>query len=235
RWTIGALANGETEVLRITASLNAEGDYLNDVDVYGNEDDPEADNNEAGVSVSPIHPPQAIDDEIAGNSNRSVMISVLANDNQRSYPLDPSTVQIVTQPQHGTVSIGTDGTIAYTSERGYVGEDRFTYRVQDSEGHWSDPAEVIVNVAANPLRIPNIFTPNGDGQNDRFEIEGIEGYDRVELVVFNRWGNETYRHNKYDNTWDGANIQEGTYYYMLTLHKGNDSQVEKGWIVLKEQ
>src|SRR5690606_2274225 len=54
RWTIGALANGETEVLRITASLNAEGEYLNDVDVYGNEDDPEAGNNEAGVSVTPI-------------------------------------------------------------------------------------------------------------------------------------------------------------------------------------
>ncbi|WP_188508671.1 Calx-beta domain-containing protein, partial [Parapedobacter pyrenivorans] len=234
-WTLNDLANGATGVLRITATVNAEGEYLNSAEVSGNEDDPDEGNNQDEISVAPVRPPQANDDGVTGHSNKALMISVLANDTERTFPLDAASVEIVAQPQYGSVSISADGTIAYTSERGYVGEDRFTYRVMDSEGNWSEPAEVTVTVTANPLRIPNIFTPNGDGQNDRFEIEGIEGYDRVEVVVFNRWGNEIYRHNAYDNTWDGAAIPEGTYYYMLTLQKGNTRQVEKGWVVLKKQ
>src|SRR5690606_16833893 len=234
-WRIGSLANGGAEVLRITALVNTEGEYLNRVAVQGSEDDPNTSNNTAEVAVAPVLPPQAVDDLAAGTSNKDLAIDVLGNDTERTYPLDAASVEVVTPPQHGALSIGSDGTITYTSERGYVGEDRFTYRVKDSEGHWSQPAEVTITVAANPLRIPNIFTPNGDGQNDRFEIEGIEGYDRVEIVVFNRWGNEIYRHNRYDNTWGGADIQEGTYYYILTLHKGNTKQVEKGWVVLKKQ
>ena len=234
-WAIGSLANGDATALRITALVNTEGEYLNSAEVFGNEDDPDAVNNAGEASVTPVHPPQAIDDSATGNSNKALIISVLGNDTERTYPLDAASVEIVTQPQHGTLGIGPDGTITYTSERGYVGEDRFTYRVKDSEGHWSETAEVTITVAANPLRIPNIFTPNGDGQNDRFEIIGIEGFDRAEIVLFNRWGNEIYRHNDYDNSWGGGAINEGTYYYMLTLHKGGSKQVEKGWVVLKKQ
>jgi|GEM_PF-823323 len=234
-WTIGALAYGETGVLQVTAAVNADGAYRNGVEVQGNEEDPDAGNNRDEVAVVPVHLPQAIDDAATGNSNKGLVISVLANDVAQTYPLDPASIEIVVQPQYGTVTIGADGTIRYVSEQGYVGDDQFTYRVKDSEGHWSEPANVTVTVTANPLRVPNIFTPNGDGQNDRFEIEGIEGFDRAELVVFNRWGNEVYRNNHYDNTWGGGDISEGTYYYMLTLHKGNATEVEKGWVVLKKQ
>ncbi|MFC7523503.1 Calx-beta domain-containing protein [Parapedobacter sp. GCM10030251] len=234
-WAVGDLAVGESRTLRITAVVNGEGDYVTRAEVSGNEDDPDAGNNESEASVSPVHPPRAVDDAGTGYSNKALVIPVLANDAAGTHPLDAGSVEIVTRPQHGTVSVGTDGTVTYTSTAGYTGADGFSYRVKDSGGNWSGPAEVSVTVAANPLRIPNIFTPNGDGQNDRFEIEGIEGFDRAEVVVFNRWGNEIYRHNDYDNTWDGAAIPEGTYYYMLTLHKGSTRQVEKGWIVLKKR
>ena len=234
-WTLGGLANGATGVLRITATVNAEGEYLNSAEVSGHEDDPDEGNNQHEISVAPVRPPQANDDGVTGHSNKAVVISVLGNDTEGTHPLDAASVEIVAQPQHGTVSVGTDGTITYTSGPGYVGEDRFAYRVMDSEGNWSESAEVTVAVSANPLRITNIFTPNGDGQNDKFEILGLEGFDRAELVVFNRWGNEVYRHDDYDNSWGGGDIPEGTYYYMLTLHKGNATQVEKGWVVLKKQ
>jgi len=234
-WAVGNLAVGESRTLRITAVVNGEGDYVNRAEVRGNEDDPDADNNESEASVSPVHPPRTVADAGTGYANKAIVIPVLANDAPGTHPLDAGSVEIVTRPQRGTVSISTDGTVTYTSGRGYVGGDQFSYRVKDSEGNWSEPAEVSVTVAANPLRIPNIFTPNGDGQNDRFEIEGIEGFDKAEVVVFNRWGNEIYRHNDYDNTWDGAAIPDGTYYYMLTLHNGSMRQVEKGWIVLKKR
>ncbi|MFC7525539.1 Calx-beta domain-containing protein, partial [Parapedobacter sp. GCM10030251] len=227
-WAIGGLAVGESRTLRITASVNSEGEYVNRAAVRGSEDDPDAGNNGAEVTVSPIYPPEAVDDEVTGYSNKALVISVLANDAAGTHPLDAGSVEIVTQPQHGTVSVDTDGTVTYIPATGYVGGDRFSYRVKDSEGNWSEPAEVTITVAANPLKIANIFTPNGDGLNDRFEIIGMEGFDKAEVVVFNRWGNEIYRHNDYDNSWGGGDIPEGTYYYVLTLHKGNTKQVEKG-------
>lgn len=235
-WTVGRLVNSASATLQVSATVNAEGAYLNRAQVYGNEEDPDEDSNTAEALVVPVYPPRAEDDSPAGGLSHNVLtVSVLANDVEQTYAIDATSVEIIGQPQHGTVSIGTNGTIAYTSERGYVGTDQLTYRVKDAEGNWSNVATVTIVVAANPLRVPNIFTPNGDGQNDRFEIEGIEGFDRAELVVFNRWGNEIYRQNDYDNSWGGAGIHEGTYYYVLTLHKGNDRQVEKGWVVLKKQ
>ena len=74
------------------------------------------------------------------------------------------------------------------------------------------------------LKIPNIFTPNGDGKNDYFQI----GYDTGEpindlskyfisakLVVFNRWGRTVYESTDYKNDWDGGNLPDGTYFYVL--------------------
>ena len=74
------------------------------------------------------------------------------------------------------------------------------------------------------LKIPNIFTPNGDGQNDYFQI----GYDTGEpindlnkyflstkLVIFNRWGRTVYESKDYKNDWDGGNLPDGTYFYVL--------------------
>ncbi|WP_079716922.1 DUF7507 domain-containing protein [Parapedobacter luteus] len=234
-WSVGRLRNGGRATLRMTVTVNASGEYRNTARIEGNEADPDEEDNEGTVMPTPVHPPQALDDAVSGTSNRALTISVLANDVAGSHPLDAASIELVSQPQHGTVSVGVDGTVVYVSARGYVGEDRFSYRVQDSGGNWSNVAGVVVTVVANPLKVTNIFTPNGDGQNDRFEIVGLEGFDRAELVVFNRWGGEVYRDSDYDNSWGGGDIHEGTYYYILTLHKGNSRQVEKGWVVLKRR
>lgn len=83
------------------------------------------------------------------------------------------------------------------------------------------------------LKIPNAFTPNGDGLNDYFEIRGLESFPAHRLTVFNRWGNEIYRSNNYQNDWNGTNLSEGTYYYVLELrlHTGHP-QTFKGFITL---
>ena len=41
----------------------------------------------------------------------------------------------------------------------------------------------------SPLYIPDVFTPNGDGQNDQWELRGLENYPEAQVLVFNRWGN----------------------------------------------
>lgn len=78
----------------------------------------------------------------------------------------------------------------------------------------------------------NQFSPNRDGINDLLVINCIENYPNNRLEIFDRYGNQVYRANKYDNTWDGSgqsgDLPKGTYYYILDL--GDNSPISKGWI-----
>jgi gliding motility-associated-like protein len=69
------------------------------------------------------------------------------------------------------------------------------------------------------ILIPNVFSPNGDGQNDRFEIEGIQSRQNT-VRVFNRWGQVVFEANNYRNTWDGRNVPDGTYFYEVVVEGG---------------
>ena len=64
------------------------------------------------------------------------------------------------------------------------------------------------------LIIPNIFTPNGDGHNDYFEIKDSKGWNN-NLQVFDRWGKMVYENLNYQNNWDGQGLVEGVYFYSI--------------------
>ena len=83
--------------------------------------------------------------------------------------------------------------------------------------------------------IPNVFTPNSDGVNDVFEIVGLAQFDRLELNVFNRWGNEVYANRSYQNDWDGNDLLEGTYYYVIRAWMAGEEYSYKGWVLLKRK
>jgi gliding motility-associated-like protein len=68
--------------------------------------------------------------------------------------------------------------------------------------------------------VPNIFTPNGDGENDVFYIKGLDSYQNSKLQIYNRWGNKIYESDDYKNNWDGDNNPDGVFYYVLTLQNG---------------
>jgi gliding motility-associated-like protein len=71
-----------------------------------------------------------------------------------------------------------------------------------------------------PLRVMNVITPNGDGQNDVLNLKNLTFDEDYRFVVLNRWGKEEYRQEVYDHTWNGVNsggqeLQDGTYYFIL--------------------
>lgn len=84
----------------------------------------------------------------------------------------------------------------------------------------------------NELLIPNVFSPNGDGINDMFIIEGLQ--DEDEVIIYNRWGIKVYEFAKINDAWDGRTTAgekciEGVYYYVV-IRKNNE--IKKGFIHL---
>ena len=63
----------------------------------------------------------------------------------------------------------------------------------------SDTVEVNIK---GDIFVPNTFTPNGDGDNDLFEIKG-ENIKSFELWIYNRWGEEIYNTTEISDFWDG--------------------------------
>lgn len=175
----------------------------------------------------------AIDDAASTEINTPIQITVLLNDIAGSSPINVSTIKIGTNPSNGNLSVATNGIITYTPTNGFYGTDSFTYQVQDNNGNWSGFATVSITVNAT-LFIPNVITPNGDGVNDYFEIGGSKNYDKIELTIQNRWGNEVFKSNNYRNNWDGYSLNAGTYFYQLVLEKNGNRDSRKGWVLIKK-
>jgi gliding motility-associated-like protein len=65
--------------------------------------------------------------------------------------------------------------------------------------------------------VPNVFTPNGDGENDLFVLTTTNATN-IELTILNRWGNVMYEASGLNPAWDGKtadgnNANEGTYFH----------------------
>lgn len=181
--------------------------------------------------VGEIDPPTAVDDSKEADLNKPVEISVLDNDFADGLTIDNTSLVIINNPQHGQLVVSPTGIVTYTPNDKYAGSDSFTYRVKDTNGNLSNLATVSITVKG--FVMSNVFTPNGDGKNDTFVILGIENYDRGDLTVFNRWGNEVYRNATYDNSWDGSGLNAGTYFFIVKLKKGSTEDLRKGWLLLK--
>ncbi|GAB6279100.1 MAG: hypothetical protein STSR0006_11030 [Lentimicrobium sp.] len=93
------------------------------------------------------------------------------------------------------------------------------------------------------VEVPNVFTPNADGINDVLIIK-VDGktetdqpsllryYERMELVIMNRWGRKLYESKDYRNDWDGGKLANGTYFYVLKCIGRFGEEVYKGSIAI---
>ncbi|AEA42920.1 gliding motility-associated C-terminal domain-containing protein [Fluviicola taffensis] len=97
--------------------------------------------------------------------------------------------------------------------------------------------EVTIFVSNN-LEIPGSFSPNGDGTNDKWIIDGISFYPDAQVVIYDRWGQKIAEISGYSITraWDGTNkgkpVSDGVYFYSLDLRQNNDTKPLKGSITV---
>jgi gliding motility-associated-like protein len=109
-----------------------------------------------------------------------------------------------------------------------------TYYIRGNTGTCTLIRPVAVSVRST---IPGTFTPNGDGINDRFNIAGSA--EKIDLRIYNRWGEEVFASERRGNSWDGTSNGKqqpsGSYYWILRLKNGQGTgknEVMRGSITL---
>ena len=177
------------------------------------------------TAIPGTDPPIASPDVSTTIQGDSVVINIMDNDVEGNLTI--SNMFISVPPNFGTATLNQDeGTITYVPDPGYCNSqipDSLTYVLCNAAG--CDSATVSITVTCNELKFYTGFSPNGDGVNDVFLIEGLSLYPNNVLCCYNRWGNQVFRMEGYDNTWDGTwdnlNLPDGTYFYVFTDGEGN--------------
>ncbi|WP_177199977.1 T9SS type B sorting domain-containing protein [Flexibacter flexilis] len=102
------------------------------------------------------------------------------------------------------------------------------YSVKAWDGcRWAASDPVRIEAMDCALSVPNVITPNGDGDNDQFKIKELDLYAPLHLRVHNRWGKLMYENKDYRNDWTGDDLPAGTYF----IHINSPRLVTyKGWL-----
>ena len=107
------------------------------------------------------------------------------------------------------------------------GQTIVTIIVQDMSGN-IDSCDFVIDVdCSDELEIPNVFTPNGDGTNDVWNLNGIDEYPDAIVQVFNRWGDIVFESTvgyteAWDGTYNGTDVPVATYYYIIKLSSSEE-------------
>lgn len=142
---------------------------------------------------------------------------------------DIDATQVQNQAEVTAIQVGSQNSVSDLSDNNSYSEDDFTIL---------SVAEVCVGSGNANFEIFNGITPNGDGLNDYFHIEGINNYPLNTLQIFNRWGVLVYEIDEYgqgNNLFRGISdgratiasdkeLPSGTYFYVLTFSGENPGQ-----------
>ncbi len=91
-------------------------------------------------------------------------------------------------------------------------------------------------ISDNELKIPSIFTPNGDGVGDYFEIFSEEKFVYFNVVVTTTQGEKVFESNDVNKSWDGKvygnnDAPDGHYFYILSAETEKGNKIEQKGIV----
>src|SRR5918996_2572977 len=118
----------------------------------------ESDKASVEIEVKAINQaPEADDQDVSVDENDNVKITLKGNDDDKDDEIE---FEIVSDPSHGELDNfdKSDGTVTYTPEKDYSGDDKFEFKVIDDKGAESDKAEIKINV--EPLEETNQESQN---------------------------------------------------------------------------
>jgi uncharacterized repeat protein (TIGR01451 family)/gliding motility-associated-like protein len=138
-------------------------------------------------------------------------------------------------------SISNQATASGTTKSGIIVSDKSDS--SDTEGD----KPTILELGGCVIKIFNAVSANGDNQNERFYIQGLECYPDNSVQIFNRWGVLVFEREHYNNAdiafrgvsegratvKDSNGLPEGTYYYIIRYKdKQSNLQQEAGYLYL---
>lgn len=109
----------------------------------------------------------------------------------------------------------------------------YTLHVSTTNGCGDASDDVFIRVFQK-VTVPNAFSPNGDGINDRWVIDGLDTYPESVAEVYNRYGQIVFRSVGYSRSWDGGfngkPLPVGAYYYIID--RKNGFPLLSGWVMI---
>lgn len=93
---------------------------------------------------------------------------------------------------------------------------------------------ILSDINKDCLIIPNAFSPNNDGINDTWILDGIENYPDAEVFIFNRWGQTIFESKGYKEAWNGKyeNSYVPTATYIYTIKLFHEDIIHKGTVTV---
>ena len=184
------------------------------------------------LRISHNVPPVAVNDTFSIGVNEVIDLGLIRNDDLQASdiniyintPLSLGNTQRNFEDVEFASSIATQSRFTYFADENAVGTEVFEYEICNQEcPDLCSTATVTINIGENiDCVAPHLVTPNEDGNNDTFIIPCLFNHPGSSITIFNRWGDEVYRDDNYQNDWDGTFqnglLPTGTYYYLLEVN-----------------
>ncbi len=198
----------------------------------------------ASITVTPLNDaPVALNDTLSVLRHTVSKANILANDYDVEGDSIVLNIRAVMTSQHGQTTLSADGFATYSSDRFYRGLDSLVYEICDmGTPSGCSQATVRFDIGDLPLRIYEGVSPNGDGVNEYWRMDGIDYYAENSVRVFDRYNNLVYEMNGYNNedrVWRGeanrgifrGKLPDGVYFYSVKI--SNDVPAISGFVILK--
>lgn len=172
--------------------------------------------NKEEVSDAVAKPIENVETEVTSvaiESDHAAPTQIAVDNTTEKSDIQPKTEEKVVKPNSNArqIVLPPNSTLAKQ-----LAADPVLKKLSDDSVDWSLPVH---------FSIPNLFTPNKDGVNDFFVIEGLENYSSPKLVVRDKNNRVVYQSETYKNTWDGGTCPDGVYSYEFTfLYNGIENQ-----------
>jgi gliding motility-associated-like protein len=155
-------------------------------------------------SIVPAVPPTPIQENVIYCIGESINIDAGIEDGDYLYSLffeEINADNLLSSNDYGSFNISDSGTHYLVITEPQCGFSTFA------------PFEATYEICE--IKIPNVFSPNEDGKNEAFVIDGVENYPGSTLLIYDRWGTLVYESANYNNSWTGKDQADGTYYFIF--------------------